>query len=130
MTNSKRILIIDDEPSVLQYLERMLQRLGYAVEITDNGVDGLAKAANPDIALIISDLFMPGDPCELDLIRKLRECRPDCPVVVVSGKPTEDIVKACHDIGVDDFLSKPFELSFIKNVLQKLFPDATRGKSS
>ncbi len=130
MTDRKRVLIIDDEPSVLDYLERLLQRLGYEVECTDNGADGLKRAANPGIDLIISDMFMPGDPCQLELIRRLRECRSDCPLVVITGHPSADIMQDCRQIGVNEFLTKPFELSFIKNVLNKLLLAPTKEISA
>ncbi len=123
MKNRKRVLIIDDEPSVLHYLERLLRRLGYAVETTNNGAEALEKACDPDIALIISDMFMPGKISQLELIRRLRESRSDCPLVVITGHPSQDIVNECRNMGVNEFLTKPFELSFIKNVLHKLFPE-------
>ncbi len=127
MTKRTRILVVDDEPCVLNYLERLLNRLGYAAECTGNGAEGLEKAADPSIELIISDMFMPGNPSQLELIQRLREIRSDCPLVVISGHPSEEIMEKCRAIGVNEFLTKPFELSFIKNVLNKLLTDQVTG---
>ncbi len=127
MSTPKRILIIDDEEGVVSYLERLLRMLGYAVDSANNGAAGLEKAADPEIALIISDMYMPGEPSQMDLIRQLREQRADCPLVVISGYPSEDRLDACRALGVTEFLTKPFEISFIKNILARLFDDASRA---
>jgi DNA-binding NtrC family response regulator len=119
MGEGKRILIIEDDPSVTAYLSRLLLTIGYEVETADNGAQGLERAASDDISLIISDLCMPGEPSKMDLIRKLRELRPHIPLVVISGYPTQDRLEACREIGVTEFLTKPFEISFIRTVLKR-----------
>lgn len=118
----KKILVIDDEPGILRYFDRLLTGLGYAVLTGDNSQAGCELAKDPCVSLIISDLNMPGEPSKMDLIRKLRELRPDCPVVVVSGYPTPERLQACEELGVAEFLTKPFEISFITSVLKRLSP--------
>lgn len=118
----KKILVIDDELGILRYFERLLTDLGYSVETTDNSQNGCELAKDPAVSLIISDLNMPGELSKLDLIRKLRELRPDCPVVVVSGYPTPERLQTCEDLGVAEFLTKPFEMSFMTSVLKRLCP--------
>lgn len=71
---------------------------------------------------------MPGEISSLELIGKLRELRRDCPIVVISGYPTADRLKTCEELGVSEFLTKPFEISFITSVLQRLLP--VEGKTS
>lgn len=117
-----KILVIDDEPAICSYFSRLLTGLGYEVETADNSITGLARVMDPAISLLISDLNMPGEPSKLDLIRKLRELRPDCPVVVVSGYPTPERLQICTELGVAEFLTKPFEISFITSVLKRLCP--------
>ena len=115
-----RILIIDDDPGVVAYLQRLLERLGHTVESAEDGKTGLERAEDAGIQLIVSDLYMPGEPSRLDLIRRLREVRPDCPLVVVSGYPSEDRLEECRAMGVTEFLTKPFEISFLRSVMDKL----------
>ncbi len=119
MLEGKRILIIDDDPNVTAYLTRLLLTIGYEVETADNGGLGLERASKSQIVLIISDLCMPGEPSNMDLIYKLREVRPDIPLVVISGYPTADRLDECRKIGVTEFLTKPFEISFIRTVLKR-----------
>jgi len=82
------------------------------------------KAKNPDVDMIISDLCMPGDLVELELIKALKEARPDIPLVVISGYPSGEFLAECESIGVADFLTKPFELSFIASIVRRLLTPA------
>ena len=118
----KKILVIDDDEIVRRYFSSLLARLGYEVECAMDGKSGLAAATNPEIGLIISDLFMPGAPYGIELIRQMRAARPDCPIVVISGEGDTHTVEECNRLGVNDFLTKPFEMGFIRNVLDRLMP--------
>ena len=116
----RKILVIDDDEIVRRYFNSLLVRLGYDVELAADGKDGLARASSPDIDLVISDLFMPGSPFGVDLIRQIREKRPLCPIVVISGEGDSKTVADCAALGVTEFLTKPFEMGFIRDVLERL----------
>ncbi|MFO7534829.1 MAG: response regulator [Kiritimatiellia bacterium] len=116
----RKILVIDDDSIIRSYFERLLTRLGYTVSLAANGAEGLIACENPEIDLIISDLFMPGAPFGIELIRQFREKRPTCPIVVISGEGGMKIVQDCAALGVTEFLTKPFEMGFIRDVLQRL----------
>lgn len=118
-----KILVIDDDPGVLAYLSRLLESLGHQAVTANSGAEGLAKAADPTFQLILSDLAMPGEPSKMELIKQLRQMRPDCPLVVISGYPTPERLAECSELGVTEFLTKPFEINFIKGILSRLFPD-------
>ena len=79
------ILIIDDEPIILEYLETILTKLGYSARTASNGLSGCDEAKNQDVKLIISDLNIPGEISGIKFIKKLRALRPDCPIVILSG---------------------------------------------
>ncbi len=114
------ILVIDDDEIVRRYFNCLLERLGCRVQLASDGKEGLEKAAKPDVDLVISDLFMPGTPFGVDLIRQIRAQRPDCPIVVISGEGDSKIIEECAALGVTEFLTKPFEMGFIRNVLDRL----------
>ena len=116
----RKILVIDDDEIVRRYFNCLLERLGYEVVLASDGKEGLEKAASPDIELVISDLFMPGSPFGVDLIRQLHDQRPQCPIVVISGEGDSTIIDQCAALGVTEFLTKPFEMGFIRNVLDRL----------
>jgi YesN/AraC family two-component response regulator len=67
---------------------------------------------------------MPGKLTEIEHIQELRKLCPDTPLVVISGYPTPETLQKCEELGVQDFLTKPFELSFISSVLEKLVPNS------
>jgi CheY-like chemotaxis protein len=116
----RKILVIDDDEFVRRYFVSLLSRLGYEVEMAVDGKEGLEKVVKPGVDLVISDLFMPGTPFGIDLIRQIREIKPDCPIVVISGESDTKTVEDCATLGVTDFLTKPFEMGFIKTILERL----------
>ena len=124
-----KILLIDDEPSIRSYFERLLTGLRYEVQTAGDSPTGLACAERTRFDLIISDLNMPGKPSGLDLIKMLREKHPGCPVVVISGYPTRERLDACREMGVVDFLTKPFEMPFIVSILSRLLSPESRAKN-
>lgn len=121
------ILVIDDEEQIRKHFQTLLPHLGHTVCTALNGDEGVQAAKDTRIQLIITDLCMPGSLSETGLVRELRRIRPEVPIVVISGYPSGEALMACEEIGVTDFLTKPFELSFIATILEKVF-DAP-GKS-
>ena len=119
----KKILVIDDEEPILKHFRDLLRMLNYEPITATNSDDGLQLAEESDASLIITDLSMPGKLSEIDHVRKLREVAPDTPIIVISGYPTPDIMQHCEELGVTDFLTKPFELSFVAGILDKLLAD-------
>jgi|GEM_PF-1006277 len=115
------ILTIDDEPAILEYLATILTKLGYAVHTAADGTSGCDAAKDRDVNLIISDLNMPGEISGINLIKKLRELRPDCPIVILSGYPTANRLKEAEELNAE-FLTKPFEIPFLADLLNRLLP--------
>jgi len=116
-----KILVIDDEDPILRYFNKLLTALKYDVVTANNSADGCRLAReDADIRLIITDLTMAGEISDIALVRELRNIRPECPIVVISGHPTPVRLEECEQLGVREFLTKPFELSFIASVLARL----------
>lgn len=115
-----KILIIDDNKVILDYFKRIQSKLKHEVITTDNSMEGCRLAQDPAIRIIITDFRIPGGLQEMDLIRELKRLRPELPVVVMSGFSSPDIIKECQALGVSDFLTKPFELSFTASIVKRL----------
>jgi len=107
--NGKRILIVDDEPSIVRLLKVNLERQGYSIETAENGVQALAKimAAYPD--LLISDVMMP-EMDGLELVEHVRRhpALRDLPIVLLTQKSAERDVMNGYARGADVYLNKPF----------------------
>ena len=115
------ILAIDDELAILKYLKMILAELGYEARTAGNGPDGCNEAKNQDVKLIISDLNMAGEISGMNLVKKLRALRPDCPIIILTGYPTGDRLKEAEELNVE-FLTKPFEIPFLATLLKRLLP--------
>jgi CheY-like chemotaxis protein len=115
-----KILIIEDEPVVWALLKRIVQEMGHEVDVASDGQKGLDMARQGSYAVIVSDLQMPGDISGLDLIRRLRAVQPQTPIVVVSGYPSPEALGECEKLGITDFLTKPFEMTFVRSSIEKI----------
>jgi two-component system, OmpR family, response regulator len=103
-----RILVIEDEPRLLQSLARALREEGYAVDTADAGDDGLYKAESYDYDAIVLDIMLP----RLDgwsVLEKLRQQKQTPVLLLTARDATRDRVRGL-DTGADDYLVKPFDL--------------------
>jgi len=122
-----KILVIDDEEQIRKHFQALLPHMGHTVCTAADGDEGVQAAKDESIQLIITDLCMPGSLSETGLVRELRRLRPEVPIVVISGYPSGEALMACEEIGVTDFLTKPFELSFIATILNKVFGSSSES---
>jgi len=101
-----RILIVDDELSILKYLHANLEAEGYEVLMAMNGVQALQmlEAELPD--LVVLDIMMP-EMDGLEVCRRLREWS-QIPVIMLSARDDENDKVNCLDLGADDYITKPF----------------------
>ncbi len=105
------VLVIDDDLNVARYVTFRLTKKGFEVHHADNGIDGIEaiKEINPD--LVILDMMMPGiDGREVAEQVREQELIDPKRIIVLSGKEVTDEVKAMFDLGIHDYLQKPFNI--------------------
>ena len=104
-----KILVIEDDPSILRGLQLNLGMEGYHVRSAMDGEAGLAlaKTERPDLLLV--DLTLPKLD-GLEVIRRLRETDPETPILIVSAKGQEADKVTGLQLGADDYIVKPFSL--------------------
>lgn len=113
-----RLLVIEDEPDLLEVVAQSLRETGYAVDEASDGPTGLFKASGADYDAIVLDLMLPGM-SGWDLLRELRKSK-KTPVLILTARDTlPDRVKGL-DAGADDYLTKPFELPELQARLRAL----------
>lgn len=106
MTNSDKILVVDDELQIRRLLDITLSASGYKVIMAATGKEGIVMAASLQPKLIILDLGLPD--CDgLDVIIKLREWY-NKPIIILSVRNSEDDIVKALDNGANDYLTKPF----------------------
>ena len=107
------ILVMEDEETVARGLEMVLEEEGYDVDLAFTGAGALETFSNNDFDLVIADLRLP-DSDGLEIIKIVKECRPETEVVVITGYSSVSSVVDAMKIGVADYLLKPFTESEIK----------------
>ncbi|RMH38946.1 MAG: sigma-54-dependent Fis family transcriptional regulator [Deltaproteobacteria bacterium] len=114
------ILVVDDEPNILTSVRRALELEGYAVAVAGSGPVALDKLAERDVDLVLLDVVMP-EVDGLDVLARIREARPDVPVVMMSGNATIETAVQATKLGAHDFIEKPLSsdklLVTVKNAL-------------
>jgi two-component system response regulator AtoC len=109
MAEQRRLLVIDDDPGLRDYLRELASRQGYRVFCAPSGEDAFASLDETRPDLITLDLVLPGLD-GLETLRRLKEKLPEVPVVILSGHgQARNIVEAMR-LGASDFLRKPFEV--------------------
>ena len=108
MGNKERILIVDDEPGMCEFLEYLLEGEGYEVDTALSGTEGLLKLEEDGFALVLADIKMPGMD-GIELLRRVREVDKNVVFVVMTAYASmETAIKAIKD-GACDYLGKPFD---------------------
>ncbi len=106
---AEKILIIEDDPSILRGLQLNLGMEGYLVRSASDGETGLAMARTEKPDLVVVDVMLPrlGG---LEVVREIRSEDPDLPVLILSAKGQESDKVAGLHLGADDYMVKPFGL--------------------
>ncbi|MEE8721886.1 MAG: response regulator transcription factor [Eggerthellaceae bacterium] len=102
----KRILVVDDESSITEFVGYALKKEGYDADVVGNGEDALALAKKNQYDLFILDIMLPGMD-GYELCRRLRSFTA-APVLFLSARDTELDKVVGLEIGADDYLAKPF----------------------
>ncbi|MFB3890720.1 MAG: response regulator transcription factor [Phycisphaerae bacterium] len=127
--SKKRVLVIEDERDMAELIATRLKREGYVIEHAYDGQDGLAKirAGRPDLVLL--DIFLP----KMSGIDVLREVRQDprtslTPVIIVTAKGDETDVIVGLQLGADDYIAKPFNMSLLTARMDAVLRRTARGE--
>ncbi|RYL93808.1 response regulator transcription factor [Sporolactobacillus sp. THM7-4] len=104
---AKRILVVDDEPSIVTLLSFNLKKAGYEVITAGKGLEALDKVKEQHPDLIILDLMLPGMD-GMDICRKLRQDLIQTPVLMLTARDDELDKILGLELGADDYMTKPF----------------------
>lgn len=104
-----RLLVVEDELKLAEYLRQGLSENGYVVDVAHNGIDGRHLALSGDYDLILLDVMLPGMD-GLGVLEAIRKTKPVPVLMLTARDQVEDRVRGLHD-GADDYLVKPFAFS-------------------
>lgn len=105
-----KLLIVEDEPSLLELIERAMLSAGYVVETADDFISAETKIIGYSYDCILLDINLPGG-SGLDLLSKLKEMGRAENVIIISARDSVDDRVAGLELGADDYLAKPFHMS-------------------
>ncbi len=104
------ILIVEDKKSLSKVLKTSLEDKGHTVVLSFDGLDGLAQAETNHFDIMVLDIMLPGID-GLEVIRRLRKGKRQLPVLALTARDTVGDIVAALDLGVDDYLTKPFAMA-------------------
>jgi len=124
-TGSEHILLVDDEPALVNIGRQMLEKLGYTVTTRSSSMEAVALfSAKPDaFDLVITDMTMPnmtGD----RLARELLTLRPEIPVILCTGFSEQMTAARAAEIGIKGFLMKPLDRTTLAETVRQLLDKA------
>ena len=114
--NQYKILIVDDEQNVCEFLGEFLQDKGYLVIKARSGSKALRylEKNNPDLVLL--DILMHGM-SGLEVLKRIRKLYPDLPVIILTGVKDKQVVDDIINIGPVDFIPKPIDLDVLEKCI-------------
>ncbi|MGD8867094.1 MAG: response regulator [Gemmatimonadales bacterium] len=111
-----RVLIVDDEAELVSALEERLNLRGFAASGVTTGAEALSLLAETPFDVVLLDLKMPGLG-GLEVIRRIKEERPDLKVILLTGWGSEEDAKKGKELGAFDYLMKPVKISDLVRAL-------------
>jgi two-component system, chemotaxis family, sensor kinase CheA len=121
-SETKRILLVDDDITIRNILDRLLTSLKFDVRSVDNGLDALNLFMNEGFELVLSDIQMPGmDGWELT--SNIKKKSPGTPVILITGMDKSYVEKEMKNNRADSVLFKPFNLKQLKSTLSSFLND-------
>lgn len=127
MTAVKRILVIDDDETIREYIQLLLEDEGFNVSVAENGSAGLEIFNRESIDLIITDLIMP-EKEGLETIQDMRKLDPSSKIIAMSGASNrESYLSISSVLGAQAVLYKPFKPSELLNLVSSILQIKSGG---
>jgi two-component system OmpR family response regulator len=104
-----RLLVVDDEPNIVELLSASLRFAGFEVVTASNGQQALTMIASYQPDLVVLDVMMPGID-GFEVVRRMRESQQRIPVLFLTAKDATDAKITGLTLGADDYITKPFSL--------------------
>ena len=111
-----RILVVDDEPSILHGLALGLASQENLVDVASAGNAAIMKGSQEKYDVLIVDLCLP-DMHGFDVLRKLKEQNPQLIVIIITAQCSKDSVAEAKGLGVHDYFEKPFHIHSIRDAI-------------
>lgn len=121
MIKSKKLLIVDDEETIRFSLSQafITSDAEYEVSVASDALEALEKLKKYDFDLVITDIMMPGMD-GFELIKKLKQYKPNIPVIVITAYGDEEKEQKSKKLNVVEYIEKPFDIHAIREKVFRL----------
>ena len=124
LTPASRILVIDDNPNVVDILGRCLREEGYGVLGALTSDEGLKLAILSRPELVLLDLTLPGTN-GIELLKRIRSTNPTTRVIIVTGNTDPALAREALELGALAYIDKPFDFAYLKRVVAVALREGT-----
>ena len=116
-----KILVVDDEVEVANFLCAFLKRLGLSSEKANSGQEAMEAFARYKPEWVFLDIKMP-DMDGLELLKKMKEINNEIKAIMITGKDDEAVQDEARLLGASDYIVKPMDLEEMRNIIRKYIP--------
>ena len=122
MSREIKILIVDDDKDICEYVELLLTQNGYTVDTLTDPSNALSQIKANDYHVVVLDLMMPGV-SGMELLEDIRNFDNDLAVIIFTGNPSVDTAVQSMKFNVSDYIKKPFDVDEFTGTLEKILRD-------
>lgn len=118
-----RVLVVDDDPGLLDVLKMRLEMWGYAVHVAENALTAARLSAEEAPHVILTDVWLP-DVSGVDLLKALTQVEPRPVIILMSAHGSVDLAVESMKHGARDYLTKPLDYPRLKSLLEEACGEA------
>lgn len=130
--NEFPILVVEDNPVLQRVIQLLSKKFGVEADVVPNGNAALSALAGREYAAVFMDWRMP-DMDGLECTRRIRQSEADTarhvPIIAMTANVMDEDRQRCLDVGMDDYMSKPFNSDQFKQMLLRWLPDSAWSSS-
>ena len=114
-----RVLVVDDDKSIRDVLNKILTQKGFGVAMADSGAEALKQLQGGRFGLMLLDVRMPPGPNGMEILPQALDLDPELPVLMLTGVADLTTAARCMQLGARDYLTKPIDLKALLGAIEK-----------
>lgn len=111
-----KILVVDDDPTVVRVLKEFLEQKGHKILTASNGMEAIEQVRTENPKLVLLDIYMPGS-TGLQVLQEIKAYDKNIAVIMITAETDEAVGRTALQMGAFDYIIKPFDLAHVENVL-------------
>ena len=128
MNRKPRILVVDNEIDICNFVKSFFEIRGFDVVAAYNGDDAMKILAQVHPELVILDVKMRRDEEGLEYLPQIKQKMPSVKVIMITGVDDQDIIDKCKKMGADDYITKPLALEYLESTVINKVSNLSQAK--